>query len=102
MTVEHGTSKVKVEAPPKMGAVGLNWVMVEPVKAPADEQALTALLLTLGNLRAESWESDAVDDGKYFGLDEPWMRVKWTMEDAPESSKKRPAQETSRASCGLA
>ncbi len=82
VTVERGRSVVKVEAPPETGATGMHWRMTEPVSAPADEAAVTTLLLTLGHLRAESWEADRVGDGKAYGLDSPALRLKWTLHTA--------------------
>ena len=72
--------------------------MVEPVTAAADESAVTALLLTLGHLRAESWESDRVGDGKEYGLDAPALRVKWTS-GRPSPDRRAGAR---RGHCGSA
>ncbi len=83
VTIERPSLSVTVEAPPTTGARGTQWRMVEPVEAPTDESAVTALLLTLGNLRAETWESDVVGDGRSFGLDKPLLRVKWTLQARP-------------------
>lgn len=81
LTVDRGRGRVSVEAPGS-GARGLSWRMVEPVEAAADDQSITALLTTLSNLHAESWESDQVGDGKAFGLDSPRIRVTWTLSSA--------------------
>ena len=87
VTIERGHSLVTVRAPASTGSRQLHWTMVEPVEAPTDEAAVTALVLTLGNLRAESWESDALGDGHAFGLDAPALRVKWTLQGGASSAK---------------
>jgi hypothetical protein len=52
--------------------------MTAPVRAPADDAAVTALVLAIANLRAESWESDRVGNGEAHGLARPALRVSWT------------------------
>lgn len=84
LTVERGGQSVTVQAGGS-GQVSTKWQMVEPVKAPADEQAVTALVSLLSNLRAESWESDSVGDGKAFGFDAPLMRVRWATRSNPSA-----------------
>lgn len=78
VTVERPKISITVEAP---GATGspLHWKVIEPVKAAAEDSSVTNLLVTLGTLTAESWESATVGDGKSFGLDNPPIRIKWTL-----------------------
>ncbi len=87
VTIEHPHSSVTVEAPPTTGAKENHWRMTEPVKAAVDDAAVTALLLTIGNLHAESWESDVVGDGHQFGLDAPGLRLKWTLQPGSSSTE---------------
>jgi hypothetical protein len=86
LTVEQHGSSATVEAPSETSAPG-QWKMVAPVSAPADNAAVTSMLVTLSNLRAESWESDTLGDGKVFGLDAPWLRVKWSLKPGPNTPK---------------
>jgi hypothetical protein len=79
LTVERPGSEVTVQAPGS-GSTATHWRMVEPVDAPADEQAVTGLLMGLSNLRAERWVRARVGDGREYGLDAPRLRVKWTLE----------------------
>jgi hypothetical protein len=79
IAVERAGVEVVVEAPGATGAPG-RWKMVAPVKAPVDDEAVTGLAMTLSNLHAESWESEQVGDGKAFGLDRPWLRIKWSVQ----------------------
>lgn len=90
ITVERRGSSVTVEAP-KAGAKAVNkWTMSEPVQAPADDEAVTALILTIANLRAESWETDRIADPKVFGFDKPLLRIKWTLQQGPTKGDKSP------------
>lgn len=81
LTVERGGKSVTVRAPGS-GTAATRWRMVEPVDAPADETMVTAALTALGNLRAVAWESDTLGDGRAYGLDNPPLRVKWTLRPA--------------------
>lgn len=53
------------------------WKMLEPVKAPADVPAVTALLAALANLHAEDFAAEARGDGVAFGFDAPILRLTW-------------------------
>lgn len=86
LTVERGATGVTVEPAGTKGPAN-EWVMVAPVRAKADTRAVTALLMALAGLRAESWESDHVGDGKAFGLDTPAYRVKWALVANPGEEK---------------
>ena len=94
VSVDKGAKSVTVRAPTAGEPPG-RWRVVEPVRAPADDQAVTMLLLAVGSLRADAWESDSVGDGKAFGLDAPRVRVSWVLtpggrvsRDAPEGGTK--------------
>jgi hypothetical protein len=83
MTVERpGRPGVTVEAPRAAGSP-VKWRMTEPVEAPTEDAAVTALVVALSNLRAEDWESETVGDGRAYGLDAPGLRIKWTVRAGP-------------------
>ncbi len=90
VTIEHGRSIVEVAAPLSVGGKGLHWTLTEPLKAPADESAVTSMLLTLGHLRAEAWESSQVGSGGDYGLDAPTLRVKWRLQGGKSSTAATP------------
>jgi len=91
MTLERGAYDVTVNAPGPKDAAG-HWRVVAPLQVPADDGAVTALVTMLSQLRAESWESDAVGDGKAFGLVAPAARLKWaTVADAGLSTTPPPS-----------
>src|SRR5262249_37416532 len=84
VTVEHnGSAATVVPGGPKDPPN--SWRMVEPVEARADLEDVTAMLTTLGALRAESWVSDKVGDGQAYGLDRPALRVKWAVNSGSAS-----------------
>ena len=85
LTVERGASRVTVEAPDATGPAN-RWTIVTPVQAPANQSAVTSLILTLANLRADQWESENVGDGKAFGLDDPPLVVRWALRSGPVSA----------------
>jgi hypothetical protein len=91
ITVEHRDQSITV-TPPGIGSVkDLKSRMIAPVEGSADDGAVSALAYTLGNLRAEGWASDTVGDGKAFGLDAPWLRVKWYLQEGGEKAKSGPS-----------
>ena len=53
------------------------WQLTEPVKAPADPQAVARLAVLLSGLRAEALVAEEADP-KAYGLDAPWLSVAWT------------------------
>ena len=78
LTVERGASRVSVAAPDAKGPTN-KWTITAPVHAPADNSAVTGLILTLAHLRVDQWESEQIGDGKEFGLDAPPLVVHWTL-----------------------
>ncbi len=76
-----------------------HWRMLEPVVAPANDEAVTSALTLLADLRAESFVSDAPGDAKAFGLDTPTLSVSWTTEPdsaAPKTGQAAPKTTTLR------
>ena len=76
-----------------------HWRMLEPVEAPANDEAVTSALTLLADLRAESFVSDAPGDAKAFGLDTPTLSVSWTTEPdsmAPKTGQAAPKTTTLR------
>lgn len=76
ITVERPGRSLTIQAPGS-GTRATSWRLSEPVDAPADEQAVTALLVSLSSLRAESWESETVANPSAFGFDPPGLRIRW-------------------------
>ena len=58
------------------------WRLRQPIDAPADTPSVTRLLAMLANLRAEQLITDAVGDGKKFGLDHPLLEIVWETDRA--------------------
>jgi hypothetical protein len=78
------------------------WLMIEPVKAPADTAAITQVLALLSDLRALDFAAEAIGDGKPYGLDHPPIVVAWEAEGtskpvAVPSAKPAPPAAPSRS-----
>ncbi|MGE3820572.1 MAG: DUF4340 domain-containing protein, partial [Isosphaeraceae bacterium] len=76
IVVERPGRSVTVQAPGS-GTRATSWRLVEPVEAPADERAITTLLVSLSSLRAEAWESETVANPAEFGFAPPGLRIHW-------------------------
>ena len=58
------------------------WRMRKPVDAPADTRSVTQILAMLSGLRADQLITDAIGDGKQFGLDHPLLEIVWETDRA--------------------
>jgi Domain of unknown function (DUF4340) len=85
LVVDRGTSSITLEAPEKSGPVN-QWRIVAPVPARADTAAVTSLLVAVSSLRAENWEADQPGDARAFGLNEPRIRIRWTLKRSQSGS----------------
>ncbi|AMV38930.1 DUF4340 domain-containing protein [Planctomyces sp. SH-PL62] len=61
------------------------WRMIEPVRAEADAQAVTAALARLAGLRAGAFVADARGDLGRFGLTSPLLEVVWETRSSGET-----------------
>jgi hypothetical protein len=59
-----------------------DWEIVQPLKAPADQQVVTAMLATLGRLQKER-DLGTVKDLKNFGLEKPALTLAFTAAGQP-------------------
>ncbi|MEO6812220.1 MAG: DUF4340 domain-containing protein, partial [Isosphaeraceae bacterium] len=53
------------------------WRLTTPVVAPADEDALTRMVVLLAGLRADGLIGKASTQADSFGFDAPWLRLSW-------------------------
>lgn len=53
------------------------WRLTTPVVAPADEDALTRMVVLLAGLRAEGLIGKKSRQADSFGFDAPWLRLSW-------------------------
>ena len=97
ISIERNESTVTVEAPGATGSA-VHWRMVEPVKAPVDDAAVTTMILFLANLRAETWESETVspNQGSAYGFDRPRIRLTFTLQAGADSSASKAIPKTLR------
>ena len=74
------------------GSKSTHWDMVAPVEAPADEEAITKMVMLLSTLTAEGFVTDQIGDGKAFGFHAPSLTVTWTTpaEATADQVKSRP------------
>ena len=70
------------ELEPNKGGEPNRWRLRRPIDAPADTRSVTQILAMLSNLRADQLITDAVGDGKMFGLDHPLMEITWETDHA--------------------
>ena len=87
LTLIREGSKTVLE-PDRSASAANQWRMVAPVRALADVRAITQLLASLADLRAEDFAAEAVGDGKSFGLDQPPLVVTWDSEATPGETAK--------------
>jgi hypothetical protein len=78
LAVHREGTTIELAVPPE-SSKSTSWRMVGPVAARADEEAVTRALLVLSNLRAESYVTDQVGDGKEYGFQVPKVTVSWTL-----------------------
>jgi hypothetical protein len=76
LIVDRPGRSVTLQAPGS-GTRATSWRMVAPVDTPADETAVTTLLVALSSLRAESWESESIANPAAYGFDRPSLRIRW-------------------------
>jgi hypothetical protein len=65
---------------------GDSWHLVEPIEFPADETAVSSLLGSLENLKAERTLTESEVDPKAYGLDRPSIALTLTTGDGSTSS----------------
>lgn len=53
------------------------WRLTTPIVAPADEDALTRMVVLLAGLRAEGLVGNRSAQADSFGFDSPWLRIDW-------------------------
>jgi hypothetical protein len=69
--------KTTVLEPDRTSSAPNQWRMNSPVEAPADTGAMTQLLASLSDLRADEFVASDQGDVKLFGLDQPIAVVSW-------------------------
>jgi hypothetical protein len=84
LTIRRGGTAFELVAPNESGT-STHWRMTAPVAAPADEEAVTKVVMLLANLHAESYVTDQIGDGKAFGLHAPTFTATWTLSDSPRA-----------------
>jgi hypothetical protein len=95
LTIQRGATTIALAAPIEAGK-SPQWRMTEPVAAAADPEAVTRVVMLLSKLRADSYVTDAIGDGKSFGFDAPALTVSWTTPGPASASSgpKEPAPTT--------
>jgi uncharacterized protein DUF4340 len=63
---------------------GGNWVVAEPVKAPADQATANSIASSLTGARIERSLSASTDEAKSYGLDEPAVTVEVTLKNGEQ------------------
>lgn len=101
ITVERRDQSVTFTPPGIASAKTLKSRIIAPIDAPADDRAVSALTFALGNLHAEGWASDTLGDGTRFGLNDPWLRVKWYLQEGDANAKTGTSASPSSAPAGV-
>ncbi len=76
LTIHRDGTAIELASPSEPGT-STHWRMTAPVTAPADETAVTKVVLLLANLHADAYVTDQPGDGKPFGLHAPSLTVTW-------------------------
>ncbi len=87
LTIERGGATLQLVGPDAPGS-SVHWRLTSPVEAQADDEAVTKVLLLLGNLTAEQLVTDQPADDRTYGFDKPLVAASWTMRPAGEEANR--------------